>query len=150
IRLFFRYQRQNGTFLAGSAVPVNGNTSPVLTDNYTAGYTHTISPTLVNDFRIGRQYFDSSTLNPFNVNEIADAGSQLGIPGFDADVRFNNPGIPDFSISGFTGFSNGSTNWYQDDKTWQASEQLSWTHGAHNIMAGAELRKLITGRQAGN
>jgi hypothetical protein len=150
VRLFFRYQRQTSTILAGASVPVNGNTSPVLTNNYTAGYTHTFAPNLVNDLRVGRQYFDSSTLNPFYVSKAANAGAQLGIPGFDADVRYNNPGIPDFTVSGFTAFSNASTNWYQDDKTWQGSDQISWTRGSHTIMAGAELRKLITGRQSGN
>jgi Carboxypeptidase regulatory-like domain/TonB dependent receptor len=150
VRLFFRYQRQTESILAGASIPVNGNTSPVLTNNYTVGYTHTLSPHLVNDLRIGRQYFNSSTLNPFYTSNAANAGAQLGIPGFDADVRFNNPGIPDFTISGFTGFNNASTNWFQDDKTWQGSEQLSWTKGSHNIMAGVELRKLITGRQSGN
>jgi hypothetical protein len=150
VRFFFRYQRQTESILAGASIPVNGNTSPVLTNNYTAGYTHTLTPHLVNDFRVGRQYFNSSTLNPFYGSKSNNAGSQLGIPGFDADVRFNNPGIPDFTISGFSGFNNASTNWFQDDKTWQGSEQISWTKGAHNIMAGAELRKLITGRQSGN
>jgi outer membrane receptor protein involved in Fe transport len=104
----------------------------------------------VSDFRIGRQYFDSSTLDPFYGTSAANAGSLLGIPGFNADVQFNNPGIPDFTISGFTGFSNSSTNWFQDDKTWQGSEQISWTRGSHNIIAGAELRKLTTGRKSGN
>jgi hypothetical protein len=37
IRLFFRYQRQTESILAGASVPVNGNTSPVLTNNYTLG-----------------------------------------------------------------------------------------------------------------
>ena len=53
-------------------------------------------------------------------------------------------------MTGFSGWSAGGTNWFQDDKTWQGSAQISWTRGAHNLMAGAELRKLTTGREAGN
>jgi hypothetical protein len=150
VRLFFRYQRQSTSLLAGSANPTNASTSPVDSNNFTVGYTHTLSPNLVNDLRIGRQYFITSTLNNFYVNHVAGAGAGLGIPGFDADVRSNNPGIPDFTVSGFTAFSNGGTNWFQDDKTWQGSEQISWNRGSHTIIAGAEFRKLITGRQAGN
>jgi hypothetical protein len=150
IRLFFRYQRQWESVLAGSANPTNASTGPVDSNNYTIGYTHTLTPTLVSDLRVGRQYLNTATLNNFYVNHSTGAGAQLGIPGFDADVRFNNPGIPDFSVSGFTAFSNGGTNWFQDDKTWQGSEQISWTHGAHTVMAGVELRKLTTGRQSGN
>jgi hypothetical protein len=36
VRLFFRYQRQTESIMAGASVPVNGNTSPVPTNNYTA------------------------------------------------------------------------------------------------------------------
>ena len=150
VRLSYRYQRQTGTILNGNAIPVNGVTSPLLTNNHTISYTHTITPTLVSDVRVGRNYFDSQTVNPFYSQGITDAGTQLGIPGFDADSRFGNPGIPDFNIAGFSGLNAAGTNWFQDDKTWQGSAQISWTRGAHTIMAGAEFRKLITGREAGN
>lgn len=150
VRLYFRYQRQWESLLAGSVVPTSSSTSPVDSNNFTIGYTHTLSPRLINDLRVGRQYFNTSTLNGFAVAGIQGAGSQLGIPGFNSDVTANNPGVPDFNITGFSGFGNGGTNWFQDDKTWQGSEQISWNRGAHNIMAGAELRKLITGRAAGN
>ena len=150
IRVFFRWQQQSMALLAGSLNPTSGSTSPVDSNNFSIGYTHTLTPSLVNDFRIGRQYFKTSSLNYFYVNGLANAGSQIGIPGFDGDVRFSNPGIPDFNITGFTGFGNGGTNWFQDDKTWQGFDQISWNKGAHNIMAGAELRKLTTGRAAVN
>ena len=65
------------------------------------------------------------------------AGTDLGIPGFDGDSKYNNPGIPDFNITGFNGFGSAGTNWYQNDSTNQLSEQISWNHGSHNIMAGA-------------
>jgi hypothetical protein len=150
IRLLFRYQRQSGPLLAGAINPFANTTTTLYTHNYSVGYTHTLTPHLVNDIRFGRQFMNTASLNYWTVSGIKDAGSQLGIPGFDGDVRYNNPGIPDFNISGYTGVNNASTNWYQDDTTWQGSEQISWTHGAHNIMAGFELRKLITGRTSLN
>ncbi len=150
VRVFFRWQQQSMNLKAGSLNPINESTSPVDSRNYSIGYTHTLTPSLVNDMRFGEQYFKTSTLNYFYVNGLNSAGAQLGIPGFDGDVRFANPGIPEFNITGFTGFGNGGTNWFQDDKTWQGFEQISWNKGAHNIMAGAEFRKLITGRAAVN
>ncbi len=149
VRLFFRYQRQRTTLLAGSPNPANATISPVYTNNFTIGYTHTLTPALVSDLRFGRQYSDASLVNYFYVNNIADAGAKLQIPGFDADVLYNNPGIPDFTVSGFTAFLNMGTNSFVSDKTWQGSEQISWTRGAHTIMAGAEVRKLITGVEGG-
>jgi hypothetical protein len=41
-------------------------------------------------------------VNNCHVSGLTDAGANLGIPGFDGDVRFNNPGIPDINITGFT------------------------------------------------
>ncbi|MEO8372619.1 MAG: TonB-dependent receptor [Candidatus Solibacter sp.] len=149
-RLFFRYQRQDQKIANGNAIPYNAAVVPSITDNYTGGYTHTLTPTLVNDFRIGRQAINTDSVNYFYVNGIADAGTKLGIPGFDADSKSNNPGTPEFNVSGFSGWGNSGTNWFQTDHTWQASEQISWTLKNHSVMAGAELRKLYTSRSAAN
>jgi hypothetical protein len=64
------------------------------------------------------------------------------------DIR--EPGIPDFTITGFNGFGSAGTNWYQNDSTNQLSDQISWSRGSHNIMAGLEFRRLATGRAAVN
>src|SRR4051794_39721995 len=84
-RLFFRYQRQKGDIANGNAIPYNAQVIPSVTDNYTGGYTHTIKSNLINDFRFGRQALDTDAVNYFYANGIKDAGTKLGIPGFDAD-----------------------------------------------------------------
>lgn len=150
IRLYARADYQNESVFGGSAIPTNASTTPVTDSNYSVGYTHTITPNLVNDLRVGRNFFSTATLNPFSVAANKNAGTALGIPGFTGDTTYNNPGIPDFSITGFNGLANGSTNWYQNDSTTQLSEQVSWTHHSHNIQAGLEFRRLATGRAAVN
>lgn len=150
VRLYARADNQYEHVFGGSAIPTNAATTPVTDSNYTVGYTHTLTPNLVNDLRVGRNFFSTATLNPFSVAANTNAGTALGIPGFTGDTTYNNPGIPDFSITGFNGLSNGSTNWYQNDSTSQLSEQLSWNHHSHNIMAGFEFRRLATGRAAVN
>jgi hypothetical protein len=149
-RFFFRYQRQQETILVGAANPTNATNGPVYLSNYDIGYTQILSPTLVNDMRFGRNYFNTATLNYFAVNNLKSAGADLGIPGFNGDVIGNNPGLPEFNVTGFTGWGVSGTNWYQDDSTWQGAEQLSWNKGNHNLMFGAEFRKLETGRAATN
>ncbi|MGH9668102.1 MAG: hypothetical protein ACRD9L_27095, partial [Bryobacteraceae bacterium] len=149
-RLFFRYQRQWETIVVGSANPTSAISGPAYMSNYDIGFTQTFSPTVVNDMRFGRNFFDTATLNYFAVNNQNDAGASLGIPGFNGDVVGNNPGIPEFNVTGFTGWGVSGTNWYQDDSTWQGTEQLSWNKGNHNLMFGAEFRKLETGRSATN
>jgi hypothetical protein len=150
IRLYARADYQNESVFGGNAIPTNSSTTPVTDSNYTVGYTHTITPNLVNDFRVGRNFFSTATLDPFSVAGNKNAGTALGIPGFNGDSTFNNPGIPDFNITGFNGLNNASTNWYQNDSTTQLSEQMSWNHHSHNIQAGLEFRRLATGRAAVN
>jgi hypothetical protein len=149
-RLFFRYQRQDQKIANGSAIPYNAAEVPSKTDNFTVGYTQTVKANLINDFRIGRQAINTDSVNYFYVNGIADAGTKLGIAGFDADSKSKNPGTPEFNVSGFSGWGNSGTNWFQIDHTWQASEQVSWTLRNHSIMAGLEFRKLYTSRSAAN
>ncbi len=150
IRLYVRAHYQNENVFAGNAIATNASTTPVTASNYTVGYTHTLTSSLVNDFRVGRNFFNTATLNPFASGGQTGVGASLGIPGFTGDSTFNNPGIPDFNITGFNGLSNASTNWYQNDSTVQVSEQISWSKGSHNIMAGLEFRRLATGRAAVN
>jgi hypothetical protein len=150
IRLFARGYSQVWSIFSGNQVPVNGNTTPYTDRNFSVGYTHTLTPNLVNDLRLGRQFFTTATIDPFATNNQTTAGTNLGIAGFNGDSAFNNPGIPDFSITGFNGFSQASANWYQNDSTMQLSDQISWLHGAHNVMAGLEFRRLATGRAALN
>ncbi|HLK70016.1 MAG TPA: carboxypeptidase regulatory-like domain-containing protein [Bryobacteraceae bacterium] len=150
IRLYARAHYQSESVFAGSAIPINASTVPVTTTNYTLGYTHTLTPNLVNDFRVGRFFLNTATLNPFASANQTSVGTSLGIAGFNGDSAYNNPGIPDFNITGFNGLNNASSNWYQNDSTVQVSEQISWSHGSHNFMAGAEFRRLATGRAAVN
>lgn len=150
IRLYVRAHWQSWSGVSSNQIPVNGTTTPTDTMNYGVGYTHTLTPNLVNDLRVGRNFFKTATVNPFSVAGNKTAGTELGIPGFNGDSIFDNPGIPDFNITGFNGLVSGSTNWYQNDSTNQLSDQISWNRGSHNIMAGLEFRRLATGRAAVN
>ena len=150
-RFFFRYGWMNTTLLNGSTNPFNGYNQPVANRNFVVGYTQVFSPSLVNDIRFGKQHSTIDSVNFFNTASLADAGTQLGIPGFSTTLA--NSGLPDFEITGFMpigGQNMSSSNWYQIDTTWQGSDVLSYTRGAHSLSAGAEIRKLITLRTANN
>lgn len=150
IRLFVRYDWQNLNYVSGAINPTSNAYSPTQTRNIAFGYTQIITPNLINDFRFGRNVLSTNVLNGFAESGPKDAGTQLGIPGFTADTTNNNPGIPDITISNFQAAGATGTNWYQDDRTLHGYDQISYTHGKHNIMAGAELRKLTLGRAAQN
>jgi hypothetical protein len=106
---------------------------------------------MVNDIHFGRQTLNTNSLNYWYENNLKNAGTQLGIPGFTADTTNDSPGIPVISISsGYLGTGNAATNWFQSDTTWQGTDAFTWTHGDHTVNAGMEFRKLITGREAVN
>jgi hypothetical protein len=150
IRLSVRYNWHDNFNSNIGAIPVQGITQPRVNHNTLVSYTHTLRPTLFNDFRIGYHRIDFDTLNHFSMNGIPTAGSDLGIPGFDGDVRFNNPGLPTINISNFSGLGAAGTNWYQFDTTFQMSDVLAYNRGAHNLRAGFDLRRMATGRRAAN
>jgi hypothetical protein len=150
IRLYGRYNWHDSLNTSIGAIPVTGVTQPRVNKNTLVTYTHTLKNNLVNDFRIGYHRLDFNTLNQFQVNGLNNAGTSLGIPGFDGDTRYNNPGIPSVNVSTFSGLAAGGTNWYQFDTTFQASDVVAWNKGTHNVRAGFDLRRLATGRQAAN
>jgi hypothetical protein len=150
VRLNVRYNWHDNTSINGSSIPIQGLSQPRVNHNTLVSYTHTLTPMLHNDFRIGYHRLDFDTLNQFAYNNLPSAGADLGIPGFDGDVRYDNPGIPNISISAFSGLGQGGTNWYQFDTTFQMSNVLAYTRGSHNIRAGFDARRLATGRRAAN
>ncbi|MET0216119.1 MAG: TonB-dependent receptor, partial [Vicinamibacterales bacterium] len=152
IRLNVRYNWHD-SFNANNTnalIPVSATTQPRVNKNWLFSYTHTLRPNLLNDFRIGYHRIDFDTVNPFSVGGPADAGTALGIPGFNGDTAYNNPGLPSINLSTFAGLGGGGTNWFQFDTTFQVSNVLAYNRGSHNIRGGFDLRRMATGRQAAN
>src|SRR3989442_10547256 len=129
IRLYVRYNWYDTYNSNIALIPITGITQPRVNKNWLLSYTHTLSPNLLNDFRVGYHRIDFDTLNYFNVNGLIGVGSGLGIPGFDGDVRYNNPGIPSINVSTFNGLGAAGTNWYQFDTTFQMSNVTAYNHG---------------------
>jgi hypothetical protein len=149
-RLSVRYNWYDTYNSVIGAIPVQGITQPRVNKNTLFSYTHSLRPNLHNDFRIGYHRIDFDTLNHFGVNNIPSAGADLGIPGFDGDVRFKNPGLPSINVSNFSGLGSAGSNWYQFDTTFQVSNVMAYARGAHNLRSGFDLRRMATGRRAAN
>ena len=153
-RLYFRYNWHdsftNNIGIPPTPIPIQVVTQPRVNKNTLFSYTHTLRPNLYNDFRIGYHRIDFDTLNAFSVGGIATAGADLGIPGFNGDVRYNNPGIPTINISAFSGLGTAGANWFQFDTTFQMSNVMAYNRGSHNVRFGFDLRRMTTGRRAAN
>ena len=151
IRLFGRFGWQKMDSVAGAINPSSNVYSPSTFRNGAVGYTHIITPRLVNDLHLGFNVVTTNVFNPFAQNNIQGAGSALGIPGFTADVSSNNPGLPTINITNYQGTAGqDSTNWLQDDRSLTFYDQISYTKGKHSLMAGVSIRRLSIGRAAQN
>ncbi|TAM79494.1 MAG: hypothetical protein EPN47_16955 [Acidobacteria bacterium] len=148
-RLFFRIAYFKDTPDYGGANPFDALFAPNAQWNWVAGYTQTISPTMVNALYVGRNSMWTNAVNNFYQNPSTQSYiKDLGIPGFPFDP--NNPDAPVIAINGYLGVGNGGTNWFQTDETWEADDQLNWVHGKHDLIFGADFARLTTGRRANN
>ena len=152
ISLFGRFAWQSVNNFTQAINPANTLYTTTKTRNGAAGYTHIISPKLVNDLRFGFNIVNTFILNQQAQKGDTTAGSSLGIPGFTADVDSGNPGLVDMSLSNgvYQGIAQTGTNWYQDDRQLTWYDQISYTMGKHNLMAGVSFRKMTIGRSAAN
>jgi carboxypeptidase family protein/TonB-dependent receptor-like protein len=101
--------------------------------NFVVSYARTISPSLVNEARVGAQIFpanDQVFSNPTGQN----LPEVIGIPGVQDTI------LPLINFNG-TPTSIGSADLVEifHDNTYEAEDNLTWTHGKHSIHFGAEL-----------
>ena len=100
--------------------------------------THTFSPSVVNDLRIGYtrrgNTQQGTTLG-------TTASTQLGIPGIPTNAAFNNA-LPLFTFTGFTqlGQSASTFSRYQT-AVGELNDTVVWTKGAHSVKAGIDSRR---------
>lgn len=131
---FFNHKTDNGN--GGSALYTNevvGKRDDDLKNwNVVLSDTHVISPTIVNEFRIGatRGYF------PFVVRSFGgDWPAKLGLPSIVPADTF--PAIS----NGLTGFNTGTAG-LRGSLNWQFLDQINLIRGAHSIKLGFDLRLL--------
>jgi hypothetical protein len=88
IRLYGRYNWYDSYTRNLGIVTATGTAQPRVNKNTLFSYTHTLSANLFNDFRVGYHRLDFNTYNLFLESGASGVGAGLGIPGFDADVKY--------------------------------------------------------------
>ena len=113
------------------------------------GMTNTVSPTVVNEFRIG--FYNCASCNVYRNFERGGKPSDtidwavarlkdLGLTGIEPPKSGQASSGPDFYVSGFTpwrGWGSNPTRTYH----WTVSDSLSWYKGKHSIQLGFEHRR---------
>jgi hypothetical protein len=103
----------------------------VSTWNFVTGYMRTISPSLLNDARLGVNYVDVGQNHTLS-NVSGDAATLFGIPGLTTSF------LPAMSFSGgyVNGFGTKDSVTDNYDTSIQYSDVLNWVHGKHNTRFG--------------
>jgi hypothetical protein len=120
------------------ALKLNGTKLNTQVHQVALGNTMTLSPTLVNEFRFGYNYF----FNPFEreLANVRDVVKELNIPGLALSVP-EAWGIPSVSVTHFSGFGDNTEGPYTvRDHTFEFNDSISWIRGRHAIKVGGSLR----------
>jgi hypothetical protein len=149
-RLFGRYSRgkeidpQTSSFLLGG-----NSSSEAHIDNTAFDETHTFTPSLLNDFRVGVNYVlpygPNVTFDP-SVGALAAAagiaGSNIsGINGL-PQIAFTSASSSQAGGSGpYEGLGNGAIIQKFASTVWQISDSVLWSHGHHNVKFGYQMNR---------
>jgi hypothetical protein len=99
--------------------------------NFVVDYVRTITPSLVNDARIGAQIFPANDQVYTNATS-GNLPQEFGLPGVQESI------LPSMSF-GYQTIGNSDGVEIFHDTTIEAEDSLTWTHGKHTIHGGFEL-----------
>ncbi len=153
---FARYSIQNTITISPSTYPtttIPGISQPVdLSDeasfagtslqpaqHVATSYVRVISPTMVNDFRVGFNRYRLDYV-PADFAPGAGLGNQLGVPNSNVTPREQN--LPIFSPSTYLGVGQTrSLPLYRRENTFEELDNLTWTKGLHTLKIGVDFRR---------
>ncbi|MGA2136143.1 MAG: carboxypeptidase regulatory-like domain-containing protein [Bryobacteraceae bacterium] len=138
-----------GAFGLEAGGPTIGNyagDSQALNQSLAAGWTYTVSPTLVNEFRIGyMRYHVFDVPNGYGT----DPATQANIPGMNLDQTYtsgmpafyiNNPTGPSSDLGYALGINQCNCPLTQSERQIQFVDNINKIHGNHSFKFGADLR----------
>ena len=133
-----RYSFQNETALS-PALYLNGTNVNVNVKQAMISNTRIFTPTLVNDFRFSYMGYDDLSLTELAYKK--DVNKELGIPVL-APAPPIAYGVVNVTITGFSPFGDNINSPYAaNNRIFQWSDGVTWTHGAHTIKFGGDIRR---------
>ncbi len=149
MNLFFRYSYTRENLLSPfdsrttiSDLPFFSMDDQTRPHALTVSHTWTLTPTTVNELRVGYSRFRQARQN----NNLFDFHAAAGLTGFDAStVTPENVGWPAIRIPGFDIGKNSLPDG-RGDNNYSVSDTLSFTKGAHHLRAGADFTRYEVNR----
>jgi outer membrane receptor protein involved in Fe transport len=108
--------------------------------NAVVGYTHTISPSMISEFRLGFNRFNTFH---FGADFGTDENNILGIPNGNLAAFPESSGIANFNVSGIQATGSPlSTNGLRASAQYEITEALTLTRGQHAFKFGIDASRL--------
>ena len=126
-------------WIGGGTAGINNNDQATIAD------VHIFTPSLVNEFRVGYLYNNSTQTGVGTQG--ADTANQIGL----AMYPVTPPGFPSISMN-YSGATNGTAEFstfgggspeFNTLQTQQLADNVSWTHGRHSLKWGVDARKSL-------
>ena len=142
LALHFMYANRTNLISEGNPFFQDNATLPIF--NSGLQYLHVISPTLVNELRLGINFEDQKLFTTYAGTNFTAAS--IGINGF---VQPNGQpwppseeGFPNISSNELIGVGSTYGIGLDQGKTYQLVDNVTWTHGTHTLIFGADIRRV--------
>ncbi len=110
---------------------------PEIDGAFTGAWNWVVSPTVINEFRLG--FSGNHTATSFAI-QASQAASELGLTNLPGPIPAGDT-EPNFRIRGFQNTGGQSSNLAKNGTT-QLLDTVTWTKGSHNMKFGADYRYL--------
>jgi hypothetical protein len=135
-RVMLRYLDFRSTATPGTITPNPGADTPTINEAsvpiLTGNWYHTFRPSFIGEtrFTFSQRGNKDIGIGAFTNTIARDAGLSGVAP----------DGMPNFSVTGFSGLGNGSARLIYPQRTYQAIQAFTWSRGQHFVKFGGEWR----------
>lgn len=136
--LFARFSRSTDHSVSDNPLPLSGEIDDINGLQALVHETHIFTPALLNEFSLGYSYGLFRLGNPL-------APAPLAVQAFglqNLNIPAVNQGMPLLNVTGYSTMGSAQFRPFGGlENHYQLSDDLSWTHGRHQIKIGGEVRQ---------
>jgi hypothetical protein len=135
--VFSRYTWKNVSQTAPQPILIPASSNTLQDRSLVAAFIYNLRPTLVNEFRFGFSLDTTGQINPYDGPSFAKS---LGLAGIGPNFPFN--GIADLGFNTISGIGVDRLDSLTKSRTFQFSDNVSWTKGRHVVKYGFDIRHI--------